>query len=82
MGQAASYQLVASKTIHKTDLKLTLGNESQSAEYGKIDPDTGLQSDEGPGRVRYLAVTVRQSFSFGPLKATYEQADARSLDSG
>ena len=79
---ARSYQLVASKRIHNTDLKLTLGHETQSAEYGKIDPDTGLQFDLGPGRIRYLAVTLRQSFRFGSLQATFEQADARDLDSG
>ena len=77
---ARSYQLVASKTFHKTDLKLTLGHETQSAEYGKIDPDTGLQFDLGPGRIRYLAVTLRQSFRYGSLQATFEQADARDLD--
>ena len=58
---ARSYQLVASKTIHKTDVKLTLGHETQSAEYGKIDPDQGLQFDLGPGRIRFLAATVRQT---------------------
>jgi hypothetical protein len=79
---ARSYQLVASKRIHKTDLKLTLGHETQSAEYGKIDPDTGLQSDLGPGRIRYLAVTLRQIFTHGSFQATFEQADARDLDSG
>jgi hypothetical protein len=79
---ARSYQLVASKTFHKTDLKLTLGHETQTAEYGKIDPDDGLQFDLGPGRIRYMAVTLRQSFSYGSLQATIEQADARDLDSG
>ncbi len=79
---ARSYQLVASKRIHTTDLKLTLGRETQSAEYGKIDPDTGLQFDLGPGRIRYLAATVRQSLSHGSFQATFEQADARDLDSG
>ena len=77
---ARSYQLVASKTFHKTDLKLTLGHETQSAEYGKIDPDQGLQEDLGPGRIRYLAATLRQSFTHGALLATFEQADARLLD--
>jgi hypothetical protein len=79
---ARSYQLVASKRIHNTDLKLTLGHETQTAEYGKIDPDNGLQFDLGPGRIRYMAVTLRQSFSFGSLQATFEQADARDLDTG
>jgi hypothetical protein len=77
---ARSFQLVASKTFNKTDLKLTLGHETQSAEYGKIDPDQGLQFDLGPGRIRYLAATLRQSFTHGALLATFEQADARLLD--
>jgi len=79
---ARSYQLVAIERFHNTEVRLTLGRETQSAEYGKIDPDTGLQSDLGPGRIRYVAATLRQSFSFGSLQATFEQADARDLDSG
>ncbi|MFY9728194.1 MAG: TonB-dependent receptor [Bryobacteraceae bacterium] len=79
---ARSYQLVASKRFHNTDLKLTLGHETQSAEYGKIDPDTGLQFDLGPGRIRYMAVMLRQGFRGGSLQATFEQADARDLDTG
>jgi hypothetical protein len=74
---ARSYQLVASKTFHKTDVKLTLGHETQSAEYGKIDPDQGLQYDLGPGRIRFLAATVRQTLAYGSLESTFEQADAR-----
>jgi hypothetical protein len=79
---ARSYQLVAIERFHNTEVRLTLGRETQSAEYGKIDPDTGLQSDLGPGGIRYVAATLRQSFSFGSLQATFEQADARDLDSG
>jgi hypothetical protein len=33
--------------------------ETQTAEYGKIDPDEGLLFDLGPGRIRYLAFTLR-----------------------
>jgi hypothetical protein len=76
---ARSFQLVASKTFNKTDLKITLGHESQTAEYGKIDPDQGLQFDLGPGRIRFLAATLRQSFTHGSLLATFEQADARLI---
>jgi hypothetical protein len=74
---ARSYQFVASKSIHQTEVKLTLGHETQSAEYGKIDPDQGLQFDLGPGRIRFLAATVRQMMAHGALEATFEQADAR-----
>ncbi len=74
---ARSYQVVASKTLHKTDVKLTLGHETQTAEYGKIDPDQGLQFDLGPGRIRFLAATVRQTLPNGSVLATFEKADAR-----
>jgi hypothetical protein len=77
---ARSYQLVASKRLGSTDLKLTLGHETQTAEYGKIDPDQGLQFDLGPGRIRYLAFTVRQKIPNGSLQATFEQADARLIN--
>jgi hypothetical protein len=58
--------MVAGKRLHKTDLKLTLGHETQSAEYGKIDPDRGLQSDLGP------SLTLRAYFAAAnfPLKIT------------
>lgn len=74
---ARSYQLVVSKTFNKTDLKLTLGHETQSNELGKIDPDQGLQESLGPGRIRFLAATVRQIIPHGSLLFTFEQADAR-----
>jgi hypothetical protein len=77
---ARSYQLVASKTFHSTDIKLTLGHETQSAEFGKIDPDQGLQEDLGPGRIRFLAATVRQNIPNGSLLVTFEQADARLVN--
>jgi len=79
---ARSYQLVAGKRFHNTDLKVTLGHETQSAEYGKIDPDTGLRFDLGPGRIRYMSVTLRQAFRYGSMQAAFERADARDLDSG
>jgi hypothetical protein len=78
--QAREYQLVASKSFHRTDFKLTLGHETQNAEYGKIDSDQGLQFPLGPGRIRYLAVTLRQGLTSGSLQATFEQADARLLN--
>jgi len=77
---ARSFQLVASKSIYKTDIKLTLGHETQTAEYGKIDPDQGFQFDLGPGRIRFLAATVRQALRNGSVQATFEQADARLMN--
>jgi len=79
---AHSYQLVASKTLHKTDLKLTLGHITQSAELAKIDPDTGLQFNQGPSRMQFLQFALRQNFRHGSLLATFSKADARDLDTG
>jgi hypothetical protein len=79
---AHSYQLVASKTIANTDVKVTLGHVTTSQELGKIDPDTGLQQDQGPGRLKFLTAAVRRNFSQGSILATFSKADARDLDSG
>ncbi len=77
-----SYQLVASKTIHRTDLKLALGHVTSSTELAKLDPDTGLQENQGPGRLRFMTVTLRHNFSQGSLLFTFSKADARDLESG
>lgn len=66
----------------KTDLKLTLGHVTSSAELGKIDPDTGLQENEGPSRLKFLTVALRHGFSQGSIVATFSKADARDLDTG
>ncbi len=77
-----SYQMVASKSIHKTDVRLTLGHVSSSAQLAKIDPDTGLQFNQGPSRLRLMTITARRSFAYGSLLASFSKADARDLDSG
>ena len=78
---AHSYQLVASKTVHKTDIRLTLGHVTTSQTFGALDADTGLQEDEGAGRLRFLTLAVRRNFSQGSILATFSKADARDLDS-
>ena len=79
---AHSYQLVMSKTVEKTDLKITLGHVTTSQELGKIDPDTGLQENQGPGRLKFLTAALRRNFSQGSILATFSKADARDIDSG
>ncbi len=79
---AHSYQMVASKTVAKTDLRLTLGHVTSSAELAKLDPDTGLQFNEGPSRLRFVTFAVRRNFNQGSLLATFSKADARDLDTG
>jgi Carboxypeptidase regulatory-like domain len=79
---AHSYQLVASKTLYKTDIRFTLGHVTTSQTLGQLDPDTGLQQDQGPGRLRFMTVAVRRNFSRGSWLATFSKADARDLNSG
>jgi len=79
---AHSYQLVASKTVLKTDFRVTLGHVTKSQTLAKIDPDTGLQFNEGPGRLRFMTLALRRNFQFGTLIATFSKADARDLLSG
>jgi hypothetical protein len=77
-----SYQLVASKTIHGTEVRSTLGQVTNSAELAKLDPDTGLQFNQGPSRLRFMSVAVRRRFSLGWFEASVSKADARDLESG
>lgn len=77
-----SYQLVASKTIHKTDVRLTLGHVTNSSEFAKIDPDTGLQFNQGPSRLRFISVALRRDFASGSIQASFSKADAREINSG
>jgi len=82
ISRSHSYQLVASKTLGGTDFRLTLGHTTTEASLAKIDPDTGLQFDEGPGRLRYLTFAARHYFGFGMLQASVSKADARDLSDG
>lgn len=82
ISKAHSYQLVASKTIRHTDLRLTLGHVTTGATLAKIDPDTGLQENQGPGRLRFLTFAAQQTFRQGSLLATFSKADARNPITG
>ncbi len=82
VSRAHAYQLVVDRTVGKTDVRLTLGHVTTSEELAKIDPDTGLQEDQGPGRMRFLTATVRQSFSRGFVLLTFSKADARDVVPG
>ena len=82
VSRAHSYQLVARKLISHTDLKLTLGHVTTAEQLAKIDPDTGLQEDQGPGRLRFLSAALRQNFNAGSLLVTFSKADARDINNG
>ncbi len=82
ISQAHAYQLVVAKTIFGTDLRVTLGHVTQEASLAKIDPDTGLQFNEGPSRNRYITVSARHYYRYGLLQASVSKADARDLSDG
>ncbi len=82
VSRAHSYQLVLSKTVARTDLRVTLGHVTQEASLAKIDADTGLQFNEGPGRNRYLTASARRVFAWGFVQGSVSKADARDLSDG
>jgi hypothetical protein len=77
-----AYQMVIQRAIAKTDFRVTLGHITQEASLAKIDPDTGLQYDEGPSRNLYITVSARHYFRAGFLQASFSKADARDLSDG
>jgi Carboxypeptidase regulatory-like domain len=77
-----SYQMVLSKQIAGIDFRATLGHVTTEASLAKIDPDSGLQEDEGPGRNRFITIAARRYFRWGLLQGSVSKADARDLDSG
>jgi hypothetical protein len=79
---AHSYQMVVSKRVAGTDLRLTLARVTQEASLAKIDPDTGLQFNEGPSRNRTMTMSARHYFRTGMLQASFSKADARDLSTG
>ena len=82
ISQAHAYQLVVNKTVLKTDFRVTLGHITQEASLAKIDPDTGLQFNEGPSRNKYITASARHYFGVGLLQASVSKADARDLSDG
>ena len=82
ISRAHAYQAVIGKTIFKTDFRVTLGHITQEASLAKIDPDTGLQFNEGPGRNRYITVAARRYYRLGLIQASVSKADARDLSDG
>jgi hypothetical protein len=82
ISKARSYQLVVSKTVARTELRVTLGHVTTAQQLARISNDTGLQEDEGPGIVRSLTVTARRNFSHGFVQGLFARADARDRLSG
>jgi hypothetical protein len=72
-----SEQLVVEKVFTGTDARVTLGRTTTTATLAKIDPDTGLAQNLGPGTLKFLTASVRHQFNFGSLQAVFSKADAR-----
>jgi len=81
VSRAHAYQMVAMKTVLGTDLRVTLGHVTQEQSLAKIDPDTGLQSYQGPSRNSYITVSASRRFRFGLFETSLSKADARDLSS-
>jgi len=82
VAQARCYQLVASKTLANTELRVTLEHTTTAQQLARISNDTGLQEDEGPGILRSLTLTVRHNFSHGFVQGLFARADARDRLTG
>ncbi len=77
-----SAQLVLEKEARSTDLRITMGRTNTTATLAKIDPDTGLADNEGPGTLKFLTAGLRHQFSFGVVQTVFSKADARGDDTG
>jgi len=82
VAKARAYQLVTSKTVAKTEFRLSLAHVTTAQQLARISSDTGLQQDEGPGIVESLTFTVRHNFSHGFLQGLFSKADARNQSTG
>jgi hypothetical protein len=82
VAKARAYQLVASKTVAKTEFRLSLSHVTTAQQLARISNDTGLQQDEGPGIVKSLTFTARRNFKFGFVQGLFSKADARDRRTG
>ena len=82
ISKARAYQLIVRKSIAKTDFKLTLARVTTAQQLARINNDTGLQEDVGPGLVKSMVASARRYFNFGLVQASYARADARDRITG
>jgi hypothetical protein len=82
VSKARSFQLVLSKTVDRTEFRMTLEHVTTAQQLARISNDTGLQEDEGPGILRSLTVTARRNFKYGFVQGLFARADARDRITG
>ena len=82
VSKARSYQLVVSKTVAKTDFRVTLAHVTTAQQLARISNDTGLQQDQGPGAIKSITVSARRNFRYGFVQGFFARADARDRLTG
>jgi hypothetical protein len=82
VSKARSNQLVVSKTMARTDFRITLEHVTTAQSLARISNDTGLQEDVGPGLMKSLSVTARHNFACGFIQGLFARADARDRQTG
>jgi hypothetical protein len=82
VSKARSYQLVVSKTVARTEFRMTLEHVTTAQQLARISNDTGLQEDVGPGILKSLTFTARRNFRYGFLQGSFARADARDRLTG
>jgi hypothetical protein len=82
VSKARAYQLVASKTIAKTEFRVVLAHVTTAQQLARISNDTGLQQDQGPGIIKSIIITGRRNFSHGFMQGSFARADARDRLTG
>jgi Carboxypeptidase regulatory-like domain len=70
-------QFAATESVFRTRFRLSFVRVSNSQEFARIDPDTGLQEDVGPSLVRALTFSAQRHFSFGFFQGTFARAQAK-----
>jgi hypothetical protein len=82
VSKARSYQLVVSKTVARTEFRLTLEHVTTAQQLARISNDTGLQEDQGPGILKSLTILARRNFKYGFVQGLFARADARDRITG
>ena len=82
VSKARSYQLVMSKTVAQTELRVTLNHVTTAQQLARISNDTGLQEDVGPGLLKSITLMGRRNFSHGFVQGLFARADARDRLTG
>jgi len=77
VAKARAYQLVVSKTLAATEFRVTLAHVTTAQQLARIDNDTGLQEDVGPGLLKSITALARRNFSHGFVQGLFARADAR-----